>query len=84
MGIDDYSRDGNPWTRKELADMGFFSVGFVLSGLYASAAALERTFGELRRSGTTDAIVGDLMQFGDFNDLIGVEERYQHDERYGA
>ncbi|HEY5626025.1 MAG TPA: isocitrate lyase/PEP mutase family protein, partial [Dehalococcoidia bacterium] len=69
---------------EELADMGFFSVGFVLSGLYASAAALERTFGELRRSGTTDAIVGDLMQFGDFNDLIGVEERYQHDERYGA
>ncbi len=69
---------------EELADMGFFSVGFVLSGLYASAAALERAFGELRRSGSTDAITGDLMQFGDFNELIGVEERYEQDERYGA
>ena len=23
MGIDDYSPDGNPWTRKELRDMGY-------------------------------------------------------------
>jgi len=69
---------------EELADMGFFSVGFVLSGLYAATAALERTFGELRRGGSTEAIAGDLMQFGDFNELIGVEERYEQDERYGA
>lgn len=69
---------------EELAEMGFFSVGFVLSGLYAAAAALERTFGELRHSGTTDAIANDLMHFGDFNELIGVEERYEQDERYGA
>jgi len=69
---------------EELADMGFFSVGFVLSGLYAAAAALERTYGELRRGGSTEAIADDLMQFGDFNELIGVEERYEQDERYGA
>ncbi|MCI0784569.1 MAG: isocitrate lyase/phosphoenolpyruvate mutase family protein, partial [Chloroflexi bacterium] len=68
----------------ELSDMGFFSVGFVLSGLYAASSALERAFTELRRSGTTEAIAGDLMQFGDFNELIGVEERYEQDERYGA
>jgi len=69
---------------EELADMGFFSVGFVLSGLYAAAAALERTYGELRRGGSTEAIAGDLMQFSDFNELIGVEERYEQDERYGV
>lgn len=67
-----------------LAEMGFFSVGFVLSGLYAAAAALERTFGELRHSGTTDAIANDLMHFDDFNELMGIEERYEQDERYSA
>ena len=69
---------------EELAEMGFFSVGFVLSGLYAAAAALELTFGELRHSGTTDAIANDLMHFDDFNELMGIEERYEQDERYSA
>ena len=29
---------------EELAEMGFFSVGFVLSGLYAAARALDETY----------------------------------------
>jgi 2-methylisocitrate lyase-like PEP mutase family enzyme len=69
---------------EELAEMGFFSLGFVLSGLYAAGRALERTFRELRRQGTT-ALLGDaLMSFEEFNSLLGVEERYASDERYGA
>jgi methylisocitrate lyase len=68
----------------ELADMGFFSVGFVLSGLYAAARALERTFGELRRRGSTAGLGDALMSFDEFNALVGVEERYATDERYRA
>jgi hypothetical protein len=64
--------------------MGFFSLGFVLSGLYAAARALERTFGELRRHGTTTHLGDALVSFDEFNSLIGVEERYAFDERYGA
>ena len=64
--------------------MGFFSLGFVLSGLYASARALERTFGELRRQGTTVHLGDALMSFDEFNGLMGVEERYASDERYRA
>jgi 2-methylisocitrate lyase-like PEP mutase family enzyme len=69
-------------TLEELAEMGFFSVGFVLSGLYAAAQALERTFGELRRRGSTAHMGDALMSFDQFNSLLGVEERYASDERY--
>ena len=69
---------------EELAEMGFFSVGFVLSGLYAAAQALERTFRELRRQGSTDDLGDALMSFDRFNALLGVEERYASEDRYRA
>jgi len=69
---------------EELAEMGFFSVGFVLSGLYAAAQALERTFRELRRQGNTDDLGDALMSFDRFNALLGVEERYASEDRYRA
>ena len=67
---------------EELAEMGFFSVGFVLSGLYAAARALEETYREIRRAGTTQALGDRLMRFDEFNELVGVEARYAEDERY--
>jgi methylisocitrate lyase len=69
---------------EELAEMGFFSVGFVLSGLYAAARALDETYREIRRAGTTQQLGDRLMSFDEFNALIGVQERYQADERYRA
>ncbi len=67
---------------EQLADMGFFSVGFVLSGLYAAAHALERTYREIRATGTTDGIRDALMPFDEFNQLVGLEQRYADDERF--
>jgi len=67
---------------EELAEMGFFSVGFVLSGLYAAARALDETYREIRRAGTTQGLGDRLMRFDEFNALLGVEERYAEDERY--
>jgi methylisocitrate lyase len=69
---------------EELAEMGFFSVGFVLSGLYAAARALDETYREIRRAGTTAGLGDRLMHFSEFNDLIGVEARFAEDERYRA
>ncbi len=69
---------------EELHEMGFFSVGFVLSGLYAAARALERTYAEIREKGTTVGLGDSLMPFEEFNALIGVETRYEEDERYRA
>jgi methylisocitrate lyase len=67
---------------EELAEMGFFSVGFVLSGLYAAARALDETYREILRAGTTQRLGDRMMCFDEFNALIGVQQRYQDDERY--
>ena len=69
---------------EELHEMGFFSVGFVLSGLYATARALQRTYLEIREKGTTLALAENLMSFDEFNGLVGLEARYAEDERYRA
>ena len=69
---------------EELAAMGFFSVGFVLSGLYAAARALDETYREIRRAGTTAGLGERLMRFDEFNALLGLEERYAQDEHYRA
>src|SRR5262245_27922485 len=61
---------------EELEQLGFFSVGFVLSGLYAAARALVDTYKEIRRAGTTDGIRDRLMPFGEFAQFIGLEKRY--------
>jgi methylisocitrate lyase len=69
---------------EELAEMGFFSVGFVLSGLYAAARALDRTYREIRRSGSTAKLGDQMMAFDEFNELIEVEKRFADDARYRA
>jgi methylisocitrate lyase len=69
---------------EELAEMGFFSVGFVLSGLYAAARALDETYREIRRAGSTTALRDRMLSFEEFNSLVGVDERFAEDERYRA
>ncbi len=67
---------------EELQEMGFFSVGFVLSGLYAVARALESVYSEIRAKGTTKGIEDQLMPFSEFGDFIGYEKRFAEDERF--
>jgi 2-methylisocitrate lyase-like PEP mutase family enzyme len=69
-------------TLEELKEMGFFSVGFVLSGLYASARALDETYRRIRATGSTRGLEDRMLRFDEFNRLIGVEERYLEDARY--
>jgi 2-methylisocitrate lyase-like PEP mutase family enzyme len=69
-------------TLEELKEMGFFSVGFVLSGLYASARALDETYRQIRATGSTRSLEDRMLRFDEFNRLIGVEERYREDARY--
>ncbi len=67
---------------EEVKSLGFFSVGFVLSGLYASARALLETYTEIRSSGSSSALGDRMMDFSEFNRLIGVDRRYADDERF--
>lgn len=67
---------------EELKEMGFFSVGFVLSGLYAVSRTLERVYSEIRAKGTTRHMADELMPFSEFGDFIGYEKRFAEDERF--
>jgi 2-methylisocitrate lyase-like PEP mutase family enzyme len=67
---------------EELYEMGFFVVGYVLTGLFAAAKALERAFITLRSEGESSSITNGLMSFEDFTSMVGLEKRYQEDERY--
>ncbi|MDX1621348.1 MAG: oxaloacetate decarboxylase [Nitriliruptorales bacterium] len=67
---------------QELHDLGFFSIGFVLSGLYSAAHALERTYRHIRAHASTDDLQDDMFAFDEFNRRIGLEARYAQDERY--
>ena len=69
---------------EELEALGFFSVGFVLSGLYAAAHALERTYREIRMRGSTDALRREMMDFSEFAGVVGLEQRYVDDARFKA
>jgi methylisocitrate lyase len=63
-------------TLAELGAAGFRLVVFPLSGLLATARALEDVYAALRRDGTTRAVADRLLGFAEMNALLGVEERY--------
>jgi len=63
-------------------EMGFVSVGYVLSGLFASACALDRTYRHIINFGSTNDIRDEMMDFEEFTDLIDVNEKYRLDEKY--
>ncbi len=67
---------------EELYEMGFFVVGYVLTGLFAAVKALERVFITLRKEGGSSSITSDLMSFEDSNSMVGLEQRYQEYEKY--
>ena len=67
---------------RELHDLGFDLVVWPLAPLYAVAKSLIEVYGRLRRDGTTIEILDRLMPFDDFNRIVGLEEKYQLDEKY--
>jgi 2-methylisocitrate lyase-like PEP mutase family enzyme len=69
--------------KEELAEMGFQLILYPLTGLYAAAASMRDFYQKLSDDGTTLGKEGELMQFAEFNDLIGVEEKYRLSEKFG-
>jgi 2-methylisocitrate lyase-like PEP mutase family enzyme len=67
---------------EELVEMGFISVGFVLSGLYATTRALQRTYSEILARGTTAALGDHMLDFSEFNETIGVDEHLERIARF--
>lgn len=69
--------------KEELAEMGFQLILYPLTGLYAAAASMRDFYQKLSDDGTTIGKENQLMQFAEFNDLIGVEEKYRLSEKFG-
>jgi methylisocitrate lyase len=63
-------------------ELGFFSVGYVLTGLFAAAKAMDEAFRHLRAHGTSEGLDQRMMSFEEFTGLLGLEEKYATDERF--
>lgn len=67
----------------ELHRLGFQLILYPLSGLFASARAIQRLYQKLRDDHTTAGEEDQLMTFSEFNGLIGVEAKYEQAQRFG-
>lgn len=70
--------------KEELTRLGFHLILYPLAGLFSAARAIEAMYQKLRADGTTTGEEHRLMSFPEFNDLIGVEEKYAQAQRFGV
>src|SRR5881392_2310357 len=70
--------------KEELVKLGFQLILYPLAGIFAAAKALEEVYQKLKRDQTTAGMENRLMAFKEFNDLVGVEEKYRVAERFGV
>jgi 2-methylisocitrate lyase-like PEP mutase family enzyme len=67
----------------ELKDLGFDLIVWPLAPLYAVAKSLTDVYSTLRRNGSTLEILDRLMPFNEFNGIVGLDEKYALDTKYG-
>jgi 2-methylisocitrate lyase-like PEP mutase family enzyme len=67
---------------EELRALGFDLVVWPLAPLYSAARALTEVYSTLRRDGSTKAILDKLMPFDEFNEIVGLNEKYALDEQF--
>ncbi len=69
--------------KQELEDMGFQLILYPLTGLYAAAKTMRDFYHKLNTDGTTLGMEEGLLEFEAFNELIGVEQKYEMSKKYG-
>ena len=67
---------------QELKELGFDLIVWPLAPVYSVAKSLAEVYSTLRRDGSTTKILDRLMPFDDFNEIVGLEEKYSLDQRY--
>lgn len=70
--------------KEQLVELGFQIILYPLAGLFSAAKVMDEIFRKLRLDGTTLGYEQRLMTFSEFNQLIGVEEKYALAERFGV
>ena len=67
---------------QELHELGFDLIVWPLAPLYSVAKSLTEVYSTLRVDGSTTKILDRLMPFDDFNEIVGLKEKYSLDEKY--
>jgi methylisocitrate lyase len=70
--------------KERLVELGYQLILYPLAALLAAARAMDLVCRKLRQDGTTTGLEGQLTSFGEFNELIGVENKHALAERFGA
>jgi methylisocitrate lyase len=65
-------------------ELGFISVGYVLTGIFSAARAMLDAYSHLLATGSSLGLEEQLMSFDDFTQIIGLEEKYELDEQFKA
>jgi len=69
--------------KEELVELGFQLILYPLTGLFAAGKTIRDFYSKLHQDGTTLGMEKELLNFTDFNELIGVEEKYKRAQKYG-
>ena len=67
---------------QELKDLGFELIVWPLAPLYSVAKSLTDVYTTLRKEGSTTGILDRLMPFDEFNEIVGLNEKYALDSKY--
>jgi 2,3-dimethylmalate lyase len=67
---------------QELHELGFDLIVWPLAPLYSVAKSLTEVYSTLRDDGSTTKILDRLMPFDEFNEIVGLKEKYSLDEKY--
>ena len=67
---------------QELKDLGFELIVWPLAPLYSVAKSLSEVYTTLRREGSTLSILDRLMPFDEFNEIVGLNEKYALDVKF--
>lgn len=71
-----------PLTYDRIAELGYAAIIVPIGPLLAASTAVQRYLSGLREMGTPAELAGDMMQFGDFTDLIGLDEIAALEQRF--
>ncbi len=71
-------------SKRELEELGFHLILYPLTGLYGAGKIMRDLYSKLHTDGTTLGMEESLLNFEEFNELIGVEEKYKQSEKYGV
>jgi 2-methylisocitrate lyase-like PEP mutase family enzyme len=67
---------------QKLKNLGFDLIVWPLAPLYSVAKSLTDVYTTLRHDGSTLKILDRLMPFDEFNNIVGLNEKYALDAKY--